>query len=81
MELEAWLGLAGVVLLFVLGVLAYNVRTRKQPPNPQLHAPEGRALRRRGGQKFKKSGPFDNGPQVPQDPSSVPKFYHFGPGS
>lgn len=81
MELEAWLGLAGVVLLFVLGVVAYNVRTRRQPPKPELHAPEGTPVRRRGGKKFRQAGPYDNGPQVPQDPSSVPRFHHFGPGS
>ncbi|RMB58722.1 hypothetical protein [Tessaracoccus antarcticus] len=80
MELEAWLGLAGVVLLFALGVVAYNIRTRRTGSPRDLHAPEGRPVRRRGGQKFKKSGPFDNGPQVPQDPSSIPTFFHHGPG-
>ncbi len=77
-----WLwSLLGVIALFALGVLAYNLRTRSRASAPLAdgpHAPEGRIVRRRGGQKFKKSGPYDNGPQVPQDPSSVPKFHHFG---
>lgn len=79
-----WLwSLLGVIALFALGVLAFNLRTKNTAaagPADGSHAPEGRILRRRGGQKFKKSGPHDYGPQVPQDPSSVPKFHHFGSG-
>ncbi|MDO5736132.1 MAG: hypothetical protein Q4P15_06615 [Propionibacteriaceae bacterium] len=67
--------LLGVVALFVLGYIAFRLRHKKSPP-PELHAPEGTPVRRRGGQRFKKSGPYDYGPKVAQDPSSVPKFYH-----
>ena len=73
-----WLwSLLGVIALFALGVLAYNLRTRNRAsaaPAGGSHGPEKRPARKR--QKFKKAGPYDNGPQVPQDPSSVPKFHH-----
>lgn len=79
-----WLwSLLGVVALFALGVLAYNLRTRNRatgPPADESHAAQGRIVRRRGGQKFKKSGPYDYGPKAPADPSSVPKFYHHHSG-
>ncbi len=77
-----WLwGLIGVVALFVLGGIVYKMRNPRRRPDPNApHAPEGRIVVKRGGKKFKQSGPYDYGPRVPDDPSSVPKFYHHGPG-
>lgn len=77
-----WLwGLIGVIALFVLGGVVYRIRHPKRRPDPNApHAPEGRIVVKRGGKKFKQPGPYDYGPRVPDDPSSVPKFYHHHSG-
>lgn len=77
-----WLvGLIIVIALFALGAIVYRMRHPRKRPDPNArHAPEGRTMVRRGAPKRKQSGPFDHGPQVPQDPSSVPKFNHHNNG-
>ena len=78
-----WLwGLLVVIALFVLGTIAYKLRNPKKRSDPNAaHAPEGRIVVQRGRKKLNRSGPYDYGPRVPDDPSSVPKFYHHGPGA
>lgn len=78
-----WLwGLIGVFALFALGGIAYKIRNPTKPRNPTApHAPEGRIIVQRGKSRLKNSGPYDDGPRVPDDPSHVPKFHHHWDGS
>ncbi len=61
-----WLwSLLGVIALFALGVLAFNLRTKNRssaPPAEDPRAQEGRTVRRGGGQKTKSHGPHDVDP-------------------
>lgn len=51
--------LLGVIGLFVLGVVAYNARTRSRFPRESVDPREGRIMRRSGGKKPKGKRPYD----------------------